>query len=96
MTKRPSLAAAMADSDVRAAVPSVPTTSAIVEPAARRPATALQGQGRGGKKAVLGYFSPECKKQIKIMLAEQGKTEQDMLAEAINDLFAKYGKPTLA
>ncbi len=52
--------------------------------------------GRVGKKQVLGYFTAECKKQLKQMGVDQDKTEQDLLAEALNDLFAKYGKAALA
>jgi hypothetical protein len=52
--------------------------------------------GRAGKSNVTGYFPPEVKKQLRLMSAEQDKTIQKLLAEALNDLFAKYGKPELA
>jgi hypothetical protein len=94
MTKKPSLAAAMEEHDLRASAATV-IPPPIAELPARRSVPTRQ-PGRGGKKSVMGYFSPECKKQLKLLLAEQGKTEQDILAEALNDLFTKYGKPTLA
>jgi hypothetical protein len=45
---------------------------------------------------VTGYFPPAVKKQLKIMAAEGDTTIQRLLAEALNDLFAKYGKPEIA
>jgi hypothetical protein len=52
--------------------------------------------GRAGKSNVTGYFPPEVKKQLRLMGAEQDKTIQRLLAEALNDLFAKHGKPEIA
>jgi hypothetical protein len=91
--KKPSLAAAMDALDTRPATQAA-APPAIAEPLA--PKLSVLQPGRVGKKQVLGWFSAECKKQLKLMGADQGKTEQDILAEALNDLFTKYGKPTLA
>ena len=52
--------------------------------------------GREGKSNVTGYFPPEVKKQLRLLAAERNTTIQDLLAEALNDLFAKNGKPELA
>jgi hypothetical protein len=52
--------------------------------------------GRAGKSNVTGYFPAEVKKQLRLMSAEQDTTIQKLLAEALNDLFAKYGKPEIA
>jgi hypothetical protein len=52
--------------------------------------------GREGKSNVTGYFPPEVKKQLRILAAERSTTIQDLLAEALNDLFAKHGKPEIA
>ena len=51
---------------------------------------------RVGKKAVTGFFPPGVRKQLKLMTVEQETTIQDLMAEAFNDLFAKYGKPEIA
>lgn len=95
--KKPSLAAAMENLDTRA--PSRLTTAepstAITAPRKEPRATVAQ-PGREGQEQVLGWFSKECKKQLKGMGVEQDKTQQALLAEALNDLFTKYGKPTLA
>ena len=87
--KKPSLAEAMQSHDTKA------SPQSIVETPERKPTNGVQ-PGRVGKKQVLGYFSAECKKQLKQMGVDQDKTEQDFLAEALNLLFTKYGKPTIA
>lgn len=51
---------------------------------------------REGKSNVTGYFPPSVKKQLRILAADRETTIQDLLAEALNDLFAKYGKPEIA
>jgi len=51
---------------------------------------------REGKSNVTGYFPPAVKKQLRILAADRDTTIQDLLAEALNDLFAKYGKPEIA
>jgi hypothetical protein len=89
MTK-PNLAAALKQHDTKAAA----TLPAPAEPAAPKP-FAVQ-PGRVGKKQVMGYFAGEAKKQLKQLGVDLEKTEQDLLAEALNLLFAKYGKPTIA
>jgi len=52
--------------------------------------------GREGKSNVTGYFPPEVKKQLRLLAAESETTIQNLLAEALNDLFAKNGKPEIA
>ena len=52
--------------------------------------------GRADKVNVTGYFPPAVKKQLRLLSAEQDKTMQQILAEALNDVFAKYGKPEIA
>ncbi|MGD0909706.1 MAG: ribbon-helix-helix domain-containing protein [Candidatus Acidiferrales bacterium] len=51
---------------------------------------------REGKSNVTGYFHPAVKKQLRILAADRDTTIQDLLAEALNDLFAKHGKPEIA
>ena len=52
--------------------------------------------GRVGKTNVTGYFPREVKTQLRLLAAEHETTIQALLAEALNDLFAKYGKPEIA
>jgi hypothetical protein len=51
---------------------------------------------RIGKKAIIGYFSNDCAWQWKQLALEQRKNQQELLAEAVNDCFAKYEKARLA
>ena len=39
---------------------------------------------------------PAVKKQLQVLAAERETTIQALLAEALNDRFAKYGKPEIA
>ena len=50
---------------------------------------------RVGKGNVTGYYPPAVKKQLRFMAAERDTNIQDLVAEALNDLFAKYGKPEI-
>jgi hypothetical protein len=52
--------------------------------------------GRQGKVVVSGWFPPEVKKQLKVIAATDETTLQNLIAEALNDLFAKRGKPEIA
>jgi len=46
---------------------------------------------------MLGFHVPEpVQRQFKVLAAEQGKTVHGMLQEAVNDLFRKYDKGTIA
>lgn len=46
--------------------------------------------GREGRQFIAAHVTPEAAKQFKLLVVQQDKTVQDMLTEAINDLFAKY------
>lgn len=51
---------------------------------------------RYGRVLVGGHFAPEVSTQLKVLSAEKRTTVQALLAEAINMLFAKHGKPEVA
>jgi hypothetical protein len=51
---------------------------------------------RVGKKPVTGFFDPEVSRQIKKVALDQDKTMQELLQEALNDLFRKYDLPPIA
>jgi hypothetical protein len=52
---------------------------------------------RAGKVNITGYFLPDVKASFRmIQTTHPEKTIQDLLAEAINDLFAKYNVPQTA
>jgi hypothetical protein len=52
--------------------------------------------GRATMSNVTGYFPPAVKKLLRMIAAEEETTIQELLAEALNDLFAKRGKPEIA
>ena len=52
--------------------------------------------GREGMTNVTGYFPPAVKKQLRRITVEEDTTIQELLAEALNDLFAKRGMPEIA
>jgi hypothetical protein len=51
---------------------------------------------RVGKKPVTGFFDPEVSRQIKKVALDKDKTMQELLQEALNDLFRKYDLPPIA
>ena len=74
-----------------------PASSAapVPQPAAEAPlvgAAKPARQDRAGKKMVGGHFSAEMSRAVNILSAEQDKTVQALVGEAIDDLLRKYGK----
>ena len=51
---------------------------------------------RAGKVNVSAYFPPEVKASVRLVQAKRGGKVQDLLAEALNLLFAKYNVPETA
>lgn len=52
--------------------------------------------GRDGRQFIAAHVPPEAAKQFKFLAVQQEKTTQDLLSEAINDLFAKHGLSRIA
>ncbi|MGH7744545.1 MAG: ribbon-helix-helix domain-containing protein [Steroidobacteraceae bacterium] len=52
--------------------------------------------GRVGKKTVAAHFDPAVSRQLKLIGLEHDRSTQDLLREAINDFFTKYGKAPIA
>ncbi len=48
------------------------------------------------KKQMIFHMPETAKKQFDHLAIEIGKTKQALMAEAVNDLFVKYGKPPIA
>ena len=51
---------------------------------------------RLGRVLVGGHFAYEVQRALRIIAAEEGVTIQALLAEGINTVFAKRGKPEIA
>ena len=93
MSKRANLAVALQTATRGSEAPTVQAanqTSASVTPIGAR------GPSRIGKKTGAAHFDPAVSKQLKHLGLERDSSTQALLREAINDLFAKYGKPPIA
>ena len=88
MSNKPSLAEALKPLD---------RVVAGAEPPPKRHWKSSPPPSRAGKKALIGYFNPEVSKQLKqITLDHDLNSVQELLREALNDLFQKYKKPPIA
>ena len=83
------LMAGLAQFDRKAATPSE-------EPVAVAAAKDGRPPSRQGAVQIAAFFPEEVRAQLKITAAEQRCDVQDLLAEAINLIFVKYGKPEIA
>ncbi len=104
MSKKANLASALAD--IGGSTRKIPVAVAV-PPVAKEQTTekkvekttsikAYQQPGREGTKPITGHFPKNVRDQLKILAVENDTTLQKLLAEAFNDLFAKYGKPEIA
>src|SRR3954453_5442854 len=97
MSKAPNLAAALADaggSTRRRPAPPQPVAVPAVE--ASHSAAPYHQPSRAGTKPIPVHFPEAVRSQLKLIALEERKTLHNLLAEAFNDLFAKYGKPEIA
>ncbi len=58
--------------------------------------TNIKPPSRQGKKVISGHFEPLAAQQLKFLGVEQERSVQSLLEEAINDLFRKYDKSSIA
>jgi len=77
------------------------TPDEVAERLAQKSGIAPPGGGRGKRgraklKPIMTWHDPAVRQQLKLLAAEHDKTEQKLMAEALNLLFAKYSKPTIA
>ena len=97
---RPAASQARCPTDVRPTTQTHTThtaTPSFQATADRRPAPiSTIPPSRIGKKPVTAFFDPEVSRQIKKIGLDQDKTMQDLLQEALNDLFSKYDLPPIA
>jgi hypothetical protein len=50
---------------------------------------------RVGKTNLTAYLSTDYKRNMRLIQAKTGRSLQTLIAEALNDLFAKYDVPTI-
>lgn len=100
MAKRGSIADAMREAagSTRKGVPVQPVGAPTsTEQPGEAETTARSAQAsRAGMKAITGHFPPQVRYQLRLLAAEQDRKMEDMLAEALNRLFAAYNKPEIA
>lgn len=93
MSKRPNLAA------VAAAAGSTRRVNAGPAPAPISPEMREQAQPpktRVGTRQIAAHFPEDVAWQLRALAVERKTTVQNLMAEALNDLFAKHGKPEVA
>jgi hypothetical protein len=71
-----------------------PASIAVLPTRTTKPAAAVRS--REGRVLVGGHFAPEVQTALKIIAAQERTTVQALLAEGINTVFAKRGKPEIA
>lgn len=76
-------------------------TASVTEPAEAEtapPVAALtyKAPSRAGKTNITAYLSPDYKASLRLIQARRNVSIQDLMAEALNDLFAKYDVPTIS
>jgi len=100
-SKRPSLAESMRQAAAPDPLPVVaqPPASAprpVAKPEPTNRPAGFYAATRAGKKKVTAALNPAAHKQLKGLAVERDATTEALLSEAINDLFTKYGKPSIA
>jgi hypothetical protein len=76
----------------RAAPAAVPDRRTTVEATPATPKARRQAN-RQGKVNVAAWMHPDFKRSMRLVQARRSCTIQDLLEEALNDLFAKYDVP---
>jgi hypothetical protein len=94
MPKKPALSDALAMAAHGSESAKRPAVDAGGTPGARAAGTSPH---RVGRVNITGYFDPAVKQSLRLIQAKYpDRTVQDLLAEALNDLFGKYGVPQTA
>lgn len=91
MAKRPNLSVALQQSAGHAvAEPELEMAPKVSRVSVPRPPS------RQGKKTVAGHFDPAVSRQLREIALTEDSSVQELLKEAINDLFVRRGKPPIA
>jgi hypothetical protein len=94
--KRPSLAAlASAAGSVRAVPPPAPKAEEADAPRSAE-VRSIVPKSRVGTVPIAAFMPEEVRTQLKLLSVERRRSMESMIGEALNDLFAKYGKPEIA
>ena len=94
MSKRPNLAAVAAAAGSTRRGPEAPPPDVV--PAQVEAASRVAPRTRIGTKQIAAHFPEDVAWQLRALAVDRKTTVQNLMAEALNDLFAKYGKPEVA
>ena len=99
MTKRANLAAALHDAGAKPAkhqMAIAPDTIQSVGGQMYSATSPARPASRSGQRVVTFYVKPEAHKQLRLLGVERGDSIQELMIEALNDLFSKHGKSRIA
>ena len=68
-------------------------TAPLLEPQPMPEPTYRKAQTRTNTRQIAGHFQAEVAQALRMLAAEQDKDNQELLAEALNMLFTRYGEP---
>lgn len=95
MSKKPNpLMSGLAQYDRKGAPPSNDAQQA--SSATPAPVRTQKAPSRAGTVQIAAFFPEDVRSQLKVIAAEQRRDVQDLLAEGLNLIFAKYGKAEIA
>lgn len=92
MAKRQSIAGAI-KAAAQGSTPATEREAPGQTEAATRP---FKARTREGKKMIAAPVDPAARQQLKVLAAELDRKAEDLVREALRDLFTKYGKPPIA
>jgi hypothetical protein len=95
MKKPNPLMAGLQQFDRKGAAPPPPTAPAAANAPAPAP-RAAKVRSRQGAVQIAAFFPEQVRAQLKVLAAEQRRDVQDLMAEALNLIFVKYGKAEIA
>lgn len=95
-TRKPSLADALRQKSETKEQASIAPEAETITAARPRTMTTTTAPNRIGKKSITGWFDADVLKQLKMIGIEQDMSIQQMVGEALNDFFTKYGKAQIA
>ena len=105
MSKKPvDFVAAMRSHEEREGVQRHPKPAAVLAPVSSPPPAAPAGAPAGrtvqrsriGKVSIGVWVDPAVRKQLAQLALDTDKDQSELMAEALNLLFERYGKPTIA
>ena len=85
MARKPSLTEALNSAGKNGDKPTTQNTSQKTK------SEKTSGSSRIGKKLIAGHFDPDVHRQLKQLSVSADTSIQDLLAEALDDLFQKHG-----